>query len=73
MLRIKILVKPVKRTTGVTDTVDGTVIVSVTAHAERGKANAAVIQILSQHFGVAPSAIRILRGHTTHHKVVEIS
>lgn len=38
----------------------------------QGRANAAIIQALAAHFKVAPSRVRILTGHTSRYKVVEI-
>ena len=37
-----------------------------------GEANAAVIKMLSKHFGVPKSAITIVRGTTSHDKTIEI-
>ena len=38
-----------------------------------GEANAAVIKMLAKHYGVPKSSIKIVRGATSHDKVVEIS
>ena len=38
-----------------------------------GKANAAVIEMLAKHYGVPKSSIRIVRGETSHDKVIEIA
>ena len=37
-----------------------------------GKANRAIIELLADHFGVAISRVRIVVGHTTKKKIVEI-
>ncbi|MBR4475763.1 MAG: DUF167 domain-containing protein [Alphaproteobacteria bacterium] len=37
-----------------------------------GEANVAVIKMLAKHYGVPKSAIRIVRGETSHDKVIEI-
>jgi uncharacterized protein YggU (UPF0235/DUF167 family) len=42
------------------------------AHAD-GAANAAVIKMLSQYFDVPKSRISIVRGATSHDKVVSVS
>ena len=47
--------------------------VKIRAKAERGLANAAVIGILSGHFGVAPEKIRIIRGQKSRNKMIEIA
>jgi hypothetical protein len=46
--------------------------VHVHARPAEGKANEELLQIISRHFGVAPSAVRILRGHASRSKTVEI-
>jgi len=37
-----------------------------------GEANVAVIKMLTKHFNVPKSAIRIVQGETSHDKVIEI-
>ena len=46
--------------------------VRVTAPPERGKANDAAIRLIADRFGVARSAVRIVRGHTSRNKVVRV-
>lgn len=46
--------------------------VYVTVVPEDGRANAAVIKLLSEYFGVAKSRIRVVRGDTARDKVIEI-
>lgn len=50
----------------------GALKVSVTAAPEKGKANAAVIALLSEKLGVPKSAIEIVRGETSRLKTVRI-
>lgn len=38
----------------------------------KGQANAAIIMALAKHFGVPFSAVRIISGHTSRQKIVEI-
>ncbi len=38
-----------------------------------GEANTAVIKMLAKHYGVPKSSIKIVRGATSHDKVVEIA
>jgi len=45
---------------------------SVTAVPEKGKANKALIILLSKHFKVPKSAIKIVRGDANREKVIEI-
>ena len=39
---------------------------------DRGKANQAVIEALSEHLGVARSKLNIVSGHTSRNKIIEI-
>jgi uncharacterized protein (TIGR00251 family) len=50
----------------------GRLKVYLTARAVEGKANAALIDFLAEHFGVKKSSISIVRGLTAREKVVEI-
>ena len=47
--------------------------VRVAAPAERGKANDAALELVSQTLGVAASEVRLVAGHTTRDKTVEIT
>ncbi len=38
----------------------------------KGKANAAVIKVLAKRFGVPPSFVNIVIGHSSRQKIVEI-
>jgi uncharacterized protein (TIGR00251 family) len=46
--------------------------IHVHARPAEGKANEELLQILSDHFGVPRSAVRILSGHASRSKTVEI-
>lgn len=46
--------------------------VRVTAAPERGKANAAVLEVLAEALGLRRQAIRIVSGHGSARKIVEI-
>jgi len=50
----------------------GALKISVTAPPEKGKANAAVIALLSKEFRVPKSSIEIVRGHTSRRKTLRI-
>lgn len=54
---------------------DGRDILSVyvTVVPEDGKANEAMLRLLAKHFAVAVSRVRIVRGHTSRQKTIEIS
>jgi len=46
--------------------------VHVHARPAEGKANEELLQILGHHFGVARSAVRIVSGHASRNKTVEV-
>lgn len=52
---------------------DGTVRVRVTAPADKGRANDAVVKLLAAKLGVSRSDVCIVRGHTSRNKVVRIA
>ena len=47
---------------------DGALKVCVTQIAEKGKANMAIRELLSQHFGIPKSAVRLLSGASSANK-----
>lgn len=49
-----------------------TLKVCVTAPPERGKANAAVAEVLAEALGLSTESVRVVVGHASPHKVVEI-
>ena len=51
---------------------DGQLVVRVTAQPADGKANKAVVKLLAKHFGVPPTSIEIVRGHTRRDKLVRV-
>jgi len=54
--------------------VDGDVVrVNVSAAPEDGKANKAVVKLLSKHYGVPQSAVRIIRGESGRDKLIQIT
>ena len=52
---------------------EGVLLVKVRAKPEGGKANDAVLELLAQALGVAPSRLQLLRGATGRDKQVRIS
>ncbi len=66
-------VQPRSSRAGVEPAGEGEVRVRVHAAPEGGKANAEVIELLAEHFGVPRSRIRILRGASSRNKIVEIA
>ena len=71
-MKIEIHVKPNARKQGIEKSADGSYKVSVTATPEGGRANAAVIELLAEYFGIPKSSIIILRGKTSRKKLVEV-
>ena len=69
---IKVKVTPRAKRPGIETAADGRVIVKVREPAEDGRANTAVIEALAEHFHVAKGAVRIVHGHTSRCKLVEI-
>jgi uncharacterized protein (TIGR00251 family) len=67
-----IRVIPRARVNSITVDTDGTLRVHTTTAPTDGQANDAVIKMLAKHFDVPRSAIHIIRGHTSHNKVIEI-
>lgn len=51
---------------------DGTWKVKVTAAPERGKANAAVCELLARHFDIPKSRVEVVSGHTSPLKQIRI-
>jgi len=52
---------------------DGTLKVKLTAPPVDGKANEALIELLADHFDIAKSKIKILKGLTSKNKVIQIN
>ena len=45
----------------------------VTAAAENGKANAAVVRLLAKTLGVSRSQLEVVHGHSSRNKVIRVS
>lgn len=70
-MRIQVIVKPGAKQEKIISTDDG-LIVYLHARAHDGEANTALIQALSDYYGVSKSCVEILRGQKSHQKLVEI-
>ena len=70
--RIHVTVKPRAKKPEITKVTDGEYRVMVSAPAEDGKANLALIGLLAEYFKVPKTTIKILRGHAARHKLIEI-
>jgi uncharacterized protein (TIGR00251 family) len=71
-LTISVSVKPQAKKEGVTQLSASEFRVAVKAPPHEGKANLAVIKLLSEYFSVPQSRIKILRGHSAKKKVLVI-
>lgn len=72
--QIKIRVTPRAKKTEIIETLaDGTLKIKLKAPPIDGKANEALVEFLSEEFGVAKSKIKIIKGEKGRNKTVEIS
>lgn len=51
---------------------EGRLRVAVAAPPREGRANAAVVRAVAAYLNVAPSRVRIVRGGTSRHKILEV-
>ena len=51
---------------------DGSLMVFTKSPAVEGRANEAAARLLAKYYGVSTSRIRLVRGHTSKHKVFEV-
>ena len=65
-------VKPNAKKAQVVELAEKQYRVAVREAAQDGKANRALVDILADHFGVAKSTVKISRGHSARHKLIEI-
>lgn len=70
--RISVTVKPNSKSPSVTQLTESEFRVAVRAPSQDGKANRALIELLADHLGIAKSTIKIVRGHHSRHKVIEV-
>ncbi len=70
--RIQIRVKPGAKVPGIQINAQGALTVSVSARAEGGRANEAVVAALADYYDVPKRAVRIVHGMMSRQKVVEI-
>lgn len=69
MSLVNVKVTPRAKRNAVTER-DGRIVVHVTAPADDGKANNAVIQLLAEHWKLSKSQLSIVRGVTSRLKVI---
>jgi len=71
-MQIKIKVTTNAKQNKIVETLDG-LKVYITTAPENGKANIAVIKLLSQHYKVPKSSIEIIAGQTARIKIISIN
>lgn len=73
-MKINVVIKP-NSTKGplVEKQADGSLIVYIREIAADGEANEALIKLLAKHYDVPKTSITIIRGHTSRHKLINIS
>jgi uncharacterized protein (TIGR00251 family) len=71
--RIRVTVKPQAKKPEITKITDSKYQVAVTAPARDGKANLELIEVLAGYLNLPKATIKILRGHSARHKLIEIS
>ena len=72
-MRLTILVKPgSKQSPKILENPDGTYTAYLRAKPHDGEANAALLELLSEHFQVPKTSVKILSGLSSRHKLVEL-
>jgi len=71
-MRLRIRVKPGAREEKVSREPDGSLLVLVTARAQEGKANEAVVKAVAKALHVPKSSVRIVSGLSSRTKMLEV-
>lgn len=71
-MRVSVRVKPGSRRGPVVETDGDVLVVHVRERAVDGAANEGLVRALAAHFDTAPSRVRIVRGHSSRVKQVEV-
>ena len=72
-MRFTVRVTPRARQRRLEQAADGTWRALVPEPPEDGRANAALIELLAEHFDVPKRSLRIVRGHTSRQKLIELN
>ena len=70
-MKISVRAKPNSKTEYVEEMGEGTLVVAVKEPPVEGRANAAIIRAIADHFGVSLSQVRLLSGPTSRNKIFE--
>ena len=71
-MNIQVVVKPGSKVQKIVPGDDGNLTVYLHARAHDGEANAALVKVLADYYGVSKSCVEVLRGQKSHQKVVSI-
>ncbi len=71
-VKLFVKAKPASREAGVKKIDDNNFEVAVKEPPVQGRANEAIVNALAEYFGVARGRVRIVAGHTSRQKIVEI-
>ncbi|PIP19324.1 MAG: hypothetical protein COX41_03460 [Candidatus Omnitrophica bacterium CG23_combo_of_CG06-09_8_20_14_all_41_10] len=71
-MKIFVKVKPSSKVERVTKVSENEFILSVKAPAKEGRANEALVRLLSEYFDMPKSRITILKGLTSRDKIIEL-
>jgi hypothetical protein len=72
-VHLSVRLQPGARRTGAAGTWNGILKLAVAAPPEDGRANAAAIELLAELFGLRPSSVELLRGHSSRSKVFRLA
>ena len=73
-MQVYVVIKPnSKHREGVIEGEGGALVVYTKEPAIEGRANAAAIKLIAEHFEVNRMSVKLIRGHTSKYKVFEIS
>ena len=72
-MQVYVVIKPnSKHREGVIEGEGGALVVYTKEPAIEGRANAAAIKLIAEHFEVNRMSVKLIRGHTSKYKVFEI-
>ena len=71
-IQVRIRVTPKSKREAVTEKKKGTLEVSVKEPAEDNRANSRAIELVASYLGVPAKALRIVRGHHSRGKILEV-
>lgn len=72
-VRLPVRAQPGARRSALVGAWNGSLKLSVSAPAESGRANEALRELLAELFGLRPSAIELVRGHSARSKVFQLA